>query len=219
MDYWQESNMSTMYRQERQTIMKYKDTTGKAIQDAFIEFHRKNRKVYDLFVEQVIRAVRLNKTMVSSKAIINWIRWEVSLNINTKDSYKINDAFTPHYARLFMKEYPQYADMFEVRELRDGSEHGTHRINEVYRVDILRNMVKGRRLFKYTNNTVVLMPLANSEPSPDLFSLEPDNVTTVSFNKMVKDKFITVAHKDAHAHEYQITQKGISFIENPSGDK
>lgn len=187
--------------------MKFSTQTGKTIADSFAEFHAANPKVYDLFKEQVYRAIRNRKEAVSSKQIINWIRWEVSLNINTKDTYKINDAFTSHYARLFIKDHPHYADMFELRELRDGSEKGAgHRVNESYRVSILQKMIDGMLLIHYpTNNTIVLIPA-------DLNADASEQITTVSFNKMLRDKYISATKKSQLLHEYQITDSGKDFV-------
>lgn len=72
----------------------YKEATGKSIEEAFKEFDQGNPKIYQLFLEQVLRAQKRGKNKLSSKAIINWIRWEVSIKTDSEDGYKINDAFT-----------------------------------------------------------------------------------------------------------------------------
>lgn len=185
-------------------------TNEKTIAEAFAEFHAANPKVYDLFKEQVYRALRVKKEMVSSKAIINWIRWEVSLNMDTKDTYKINDAFTSHYARLFIKDHPHYADMFEVRVLRDGSEKGTARINDSYRISILKKMNSGYQLIHFpANNTVVL-----KHPDSTVENPITENVTTVSFNKLMRDKYISLETKTDFATTYKITDTGVTFAQH-----
>jgi hypothetical protein len=59
--------------------------------------------------------------------ILGWIRWEVFLGtqgLTTVDSegntrsFKINDAFTSRYARLFLDDHPEYETIFEIRRIR-----------------------------------------------------------------------------------------------------
>jgi len=98
--------------------MDFKSTTGKSIGDAFKEFDEKNPKVYKLFKRYVYRAIDRGKEKVSSKMIINLIRWEYYLDTDSDDGFKINDAFTAHYSRKFSEEYPQQRHMFSFRRLR-----------------------------------------------------------------------------------------------------
>jgi len=75
------------------------------------------------------------KLRCSSKLIINRIRWEISttsLALNTRtenqsknsasdkafEDFKINDAFTSRYTRLFDSEFPKWNHLFNKRNLR-----------------------------------------------------------------------------------------------------
>ena len=97
--------------------MNFRELNGKSIADAFDEFDRQNPRVYEAFKQQVIKAARKKIKRVSSKAIINWLRWEMFLVTNDQN-FKINDAFTPYFSRKFIKEYPGSEEMFEFRKLR-----------------------------------------------------------------------------------------------------
>jgi hypothetical protein len=106
--------------------MNYKKQTGKTIEEAFQEFHNANPSVYVnyiKFAKNWIKALqtRKQKIRISSKQIIGRIRWfyEIEKKIG---EFKINDAFTCYYSRLFIKDYPQYKDVFEFRELRASSQ-------------------------------------------------------------------------------------------------
>ncbi len=101
--------------------------TTKTIQQAFDEFHERNPQVYDSFKELAFEAINARKKKISSKMIINVIRWEVFLQTEDKTlvdigdglvSFKINDAYTRRYARLFANDYPEHEDKFNFRELR-----------------------------------------------------------------------------------------------------
>ncbi len=93
----------------------YKEATGKSIEEAFREFHKANPKIYELFKEQVLRAQKAGKKKVSSKAIINYIRWEMHVKTTSEDGYKINDAFTAMYSRKYITDFPHNKDLFEFR--------------------------------------------------------------------------------------------------------
>jgi len=99
--------------------MNYQQATGKTIDESFEEFHLKNPVIYALFQKYALYMIRekgMSKT--SSKLIINRIRWEMYVETESEDTYRINDAYSSRYVRLFIKDYPEYDDKFELRELR-----------------------------------------------------------------------------------------------------
>lgn len=107
--------------------MNFINATGKSIDQAFREFHRKNPEVYTKFKEFALKAINSGKKKVSFKLIMNVIRWELFMQTNEDNSvmingdfvrFKINDAYGSRYARLFCKEFPQYENHVELRELR-----------------------------------------------------------------------------------------------------
>lgn len=103
-------------------MSKYEQQHGKTIDAAFEEFHEKNPKVWETFQEQCLRAISMGRKKISAKQLLGYIRWYVSLQVDTQDGFKINDAYTSRYARLFAKTNPQYQDVFNYRELRSGVE-------------------------------------------------------------------------------------------------
>lgn len=124
----------------------YKTSTGKSIKQAFIEFHEENPEVFTQFkkyLRDIVMAEMKRKKFLlmdsvkedkklrtSSKMILNRIRWEIATAglkgtgseenaANHKfDAFKINDAFTSRYARLFCNQNPEWAFLFNLRELR-----------------------------------------------------------------------------------------------------
>lgn len=99
--------------------MKFRDLKGTSIRNAFYEFDRDNPHVYNLFKELAFKSIDAKKKKTSAKMIINVIRWHFFLQTNTDDEFRINDAFTAHYARKFIEEFPEHKTMFELRKLRD----------------------------------------------------------------------------------------------------
>lgn len=105
----------------------FQENSGKAIQTAFEEFHKANPHVYSMFKKEMQKAIKAGKTQVSSKQIIGTLRWnkhfiteEKTLfnDINQAVAFKINDAYTSRYARLFAKDFPDYAKFLKIKSLR-----------------------------------------------------------------------------------------------------
>ena len=98
--------------------MNYKELNGCSIRDGFNKFHQENPHVYKAFEEQAFKAINRGRTKISSKLIINWIRWHDFLESNDQN-FKINDAYQSYYARHFIAENPQHSEIFEFRRLRN----------------------------------------------------------------------------------------------------
>lgn len=108
----------------------YQESTGRSISEAFGLFHSANPQVYKEFTKIVHNTLAKGKKKMSAKLIINLIRWEKYLEtedatvINIqgqKVSFRINDAYSAHYARLFLREnegHPDLKEIFNLRELR-----------------------------------------------------------------------------------------------------
>jgi len=98
--------------------MKFSELTGLTIEQAFTRFDNLNPMVYKQFRRLTFQSINANKKKTSSKMIINIIRWHFYLKTEG-DDFKINDAFTAHYARKFIKEFPEHGNIFELRRLRN----------------------------------------------------------------------------------------------------
>ena len=98
----------------------FEELNGLTIQEAFDKFHQSNPDVYEMIKGQAFKAIRIGRTKISIKAIVNWIRWNIYVDVNHNPStgYRINDAYISLYARKFVKDYPAYEDYIEMRKLR-----------------------------------------------------------------------------------------------------
>ena len=83
------------------------------ITNQFINFHKQNPNVYNLFKRFTKQAINAGHTHLSSEMIINRIRWETS--ITTNEEYKINNIYKPYYSRMFMNDFPKYNKIFRMR--------------------------------------------------------------------------------------------------------
>lgn len=84
----------------------------------FEEFHSDNPHIYDLFKQFAQQVIRRGYKRFSSIAIFDRIRWELNVERHAPgDSFKINQNYTPYYARLWMKDHPDHDGFFETRIL------------------------------------------------------------------------------------------------------
>ena len=84
---------------------------GAEFTKAFKEFHSENPQVYELFKEYAFEAMAAGMRHLSSKLIIERIRWE-SMITTTDVPYTVSNNHTPDYARLFMLDFPEYKGFF-----------------------------------------------------------------------------------------------------------
>ncbi len=98
--------------------MNYKELNGISIREGFVKFHNENPHIFEAFEKQVFKAVGRGKNKISSKLIINWIRWNEFLDSSDKN-FRINDAYQSYYSRLFVEKHPEFTDVFNFRKLRN----------------------------------------------------------------------------------------------------
>lgn len=83
--------------------------------ERFMAFHHENLKVYDLFERFALEAIRRGRSRFSARTIIHRIRWYTEIETRG-DAYKINDHWSPFYARMFLKKHPGHDGFFEFRK-------------------------------------------------------------------------------------------------------
>lgn len=85
-----------------------------------------NLHVYAAFEREALRVVAKGHAHYSARTIIEVLRHASALADNDPE-FKLNDHFTPFYARLFTILHPQHADLFEFRKVRNlFGEYGKH---------------------------------------------------------------------------------------------
>tara|TARA_R100000951_G_scaffold110853_1_gene109184 strand:- start:534 stop:884 length:351 start_codon:yes stop_codon:yes gene_type:complete len=109
--------------------MNYKELNGYSIKEGFEKFNNENPHVLEAFEEQVFKAIKRGRKKISSKLIINWIRWNEFLKTSDKN-FRINDAYQSYYARYFVEKYPQHQNLFEFRKLRNEEKGAYMHIDE-----------------------------------------------------------------------------------------
>ena len=86
----------------------------------FLTYDAENPHIYALFEIFALQIAKRRKHF-SAKCIFHRIRWESAVG-EVNGDYKIDDGWISHYARKFVANHPQYADLFTFR-LRSDSHH------------------------------------------------------------------------------------------------
>lgn len=86
--------------------------------DKFNQYHRDNPQVYELFKRFTFMAIRRGHNRLSAWMIANRIRWETSIETFSVDEYKISNDYIALYARMFMRDHPQYDGFFKTKEMK-----------------------------------------------------------------------------------------------------
>jgi len=81
----------------------------------FFEYHKKNPKVWERFKAKTFEAIKKGFKNYGSKGIFEQLRWDMAGSVNS-DGFKVNNIFTPMYARYFEKQYPQHEGFFRKRK-------------------------------------------------------------------------------------------------------
>lgn len=87
------------------------------IQRRFEKFNRENPAVYDKLVELALSAKANGHKRLGIKALIERARWYYTIEVNSNESFKINNDYSSRFARKMMKEIPALRGFFRLREL------------------------------------------------------------------------------------------------------
>jgi len=87
----------------------------KELDKQFWKFHKKNPKVWKLFVKFTFQIIKRGFENYSARAVIHRIRWHTNIE-TTGSQYKICNNHASRYARLFHHEFPEYKGFFKTRK-------------------------------------------------------------------------------------------------------
>lgn len=86
--------------------------------DKFNQYHKDNPQVYELFKRFTFMAIKRGHNRLSAWMIANRIRWETSIETFSVDEYKISNDYIALYARMFMRDHPEYDGFFKTKEMK-----------------------------------------------------------------------------------------------------
>lgn len=82
--------------------------------DKFEKYHIENPHIYRMFKQFTFKTIKRGFKHYGAKGIFEIIRWHSSVRGN--DEWKINNNYTPFYARKFEENHPRYKNFFYKRK-------------------------------------------------------------------------------------------------------
>lgn len=92
-------------------------TTHATIQERFEEFDRLNPWVYNALEILAADMVERGRTRVGMKMLVEVVRWQYDTT-TTGDVFRLNNSYASRYVRKLIDAHPDWADVFETRELK-----------------------------------------------------------------------------------------------------
>lgn len=93
---------------------------GKWTKANFESYHKQNPHIYARFCKLALEATQ-RRNYFSAKVIFHVIRWYTP-DTDDQPVFKIDDGWISHYARKFMRDYPEHDGYFKTAN-RVGSYH------------------------------------------------------------------------------------------------
>jgi hypothetical protein len=81
----------------------------------FEEFDAANPHVWRLFVALTQKVIAAGHSHYSSDGVLHAIRWNMDVETKNEDGFKINNVYSPFYARKFMEKFPEHTGFFRLR--------------------------------------------------------------------------------------------------------
>ena len=88
------------------------------VAEKFKVFHEENPAVYRELVKISRELKARGREHYGMRALFEVIRFHRAMNTTDPD-YKLNNNYTPHYARLIMDQEPDLAGFFDLRSMKE----------------------------------------------------------------------------------------------------
>lgn len=90
----------------------------KTLTERFETYHENNPHIYEMFVEKTMFVINQGIKKIGAWVIIGEIRWLGIVVNRDGERYKISNDLTALYARKFQKDYPQFAYIFDTKQMK-----------------------------------------------------------------------------------------------------
>ena len=89
--------------------------------EKFEQFHYLNPQVATALEEMASELIARGRKRVGIKMLMEVLRWNFQMETNDPNSdFKINNNYAPYYARLLIERNPNWANVFELRQIRSN---------------------------------------------------------------------------------------------------
>lgn len=90
-----------------------------SIQERFEAFHQLNPWVYDALEELTEEWVRNGHRRIGIGMLFEVLRWQYGrMTVDPASEFKLNNNYRSRYTRLLTEQRPEWADVFETRQLQ-----------------------------------------------------------------------------------------------------
>ena len=84
----------------------------------FTAFDAANPHLWEMFVRFTFEKIGQGLQHFGARDVLHRIRWETDVAEDSEPGMKINNIWSPWYARKFHQTYPQHAGFFRTREAK-----------------------------------------------------------------------------------------------------
>ena len=84
----------------------------------FDAFDRANPGLWEIFVRFTVEKTNQGFKNYGARDVLHRIRWESEVSENGESGFKINNIWSPWYARKFHRLYPRHTGFFRTREAK-----------------------------------------------------------------------------------------------------
>jgi len=91
------------------------------LRDRFETFHARNPRVYEALEGMAAMMVARGRKRISIKMCVEVLRWNYYLQTTDPSSeYRLNNSYSAYYARLLLKNHPDWDGLFQLREVHES---------------------------------------------------------------------------------------------------
>lgn len=91
-------------------------THQESLEQRALKWASENRETVGKFFEFADQAWASGTRPIGAKLIVERMRWSHLIEKKSSEEFKINNSYTSHLARLYIKAHPERASLFRFRE-------------------------------------------------------------------------------------------------------
>lgn len=81
------------------------------------QYDQANTQIWLEFQKYAFQLINAGNEKIGAKQIFERIRWD-SMIVRGRNKFKVNNNFSPYYARKFEEVFPIYKGIFSMREIK-----------------------------------------------------------------------------------------------------
>lgn len=95
-----------------------REARKRSLDERFEAWLKTYPKMFELFERYALHAIASGHTRYSAKAVVERVRWHVTVERQAGEQFTFNNDYTSRLARMFIEKHPEHRDLFSTRALR-----------------------------------------------------------------------------------------------------